>query len=118
MHRKAGELEPARQLFEQAVSNYPGFEQALIGLGRTLIALGRPADALPHLHAAVKGNPENDVAHYQASQAYRALGDTAQQEKALAEFNRLRSLAARRTAAVPETKPEVTPQALDPKTPK
>jgi len=118
MHRKAGELEPARRLFEQAVSNYPGFEQALIGLGRTLIALGRPADALPHLHAAVKGNPENDVAHYQASQAYRALGDTAQQEKALAEFNRLRSLAARRTAAVPETKPEVTPQALDPKTPK
>ena len=36
----------------------------------------------------------------------------ADQEKELAEFNRLRSLAAKRTA-VPETKPEVTPQVLD-----
>ena len=113
MHRKAGELEPARTLFEQAVSHYPAFEQALVGLGRTLIALGRPAEALPHLQAALKGNPENEVAHYQAAQAYRALGNTAEQEKALAEFNRLRSLAAKRTAAVPETKPEVTPQVLD-----
>ena len=54
MHRKAGELDSARTLFEQAVSHYPAFEQALIGLGRTLVALGRPADALPHLQAALK----------------------------------------------------------------
>ena len=52
------------------------------------------------------------MAHYQAAQAYRALGNTADQEKELAEFNRLRGLAAKRTA-VPETKPEVTPQVLD-----
>ena len=112
MQRKAGELEPARALFEQAVSHYPGFEQALVGLGRTLVALGRPAEGLPHLQAALKSNPENEVAHYQAAQAYRALGNTADQEKELAEFNRLRGLAAKR-AAVPETKPEVTPQVLD-----
>ncbi|HEY6616223.1 MAG TPA: tetratricopeptide repeat protein [Vicinamibacterales bacterium] len=112
MQRKAGELEPARALFEQAVSHYPGFEQALVGLGRTLVALGRPAEGLPHLQAALKSNPENEVAHYQAAQAHRALGNTADQEKELAEFNRLRGLAAKR-AAVPETKPEVTPQVLD-----
>ena len=117
MHRKAGELEPARKLFEQAVSHYPTFEQALVGLGRTLVALDRPAEALPHLQAALKGNPENEVAHFQAAQAYRALGNSADQEKELAEFNRLRSLAAKRTA-VPETKPEVTPQVLDPKSAK
>ena len=91
MHRKAGELEPARTLFEQAVTHYPAFEQALVGLGRTLIALGRPAEALPHLQAALKGNPENEVAYYQVAQAYRALGNTAEQEKALAEFNRVRA---------------------------
>ena len=112
MQRKAGELEPARTLFEQALSHYPTFEQALVGLGRTLVALGRPAEGLPHLQAALKSNPENEVAHYQAAQAYRALGNTADQEKELAEFNRLRGLAAKRTA-VPETKPEVTPQVLD-----
>ena len=67
MNRKAGELEPARKLFEQAVRYYPAFEQALVGLGRTLITLGRPAEALPHLQAALKGNPKNEVAHYQVA---------------------------------------------------
>ena len=118
MHRKAGELDSARTLFEQAVSHYPAFEQALIGLGRTLVALGRPAEALPYLQAALKGNPDNEVAHYQAAQAYRALGKPAEQEKALAEFNRVRTLAARRASTVPESKPEVTRQALDLKPPK
>ena len=52
------------------------------------------------------------MAHFQAAQAYGALGNSADQEKELAEFNRLRGLAAKRTA-VTETKPEVTPQVLD-----
>ena len=118
MNRTAGELEAARKFFAQAVTSYPAFEQALVGLARTLIALGRPAEALPYLQAALKGNPENDVAHYQVAQAYRALGNTAEQEKALAEFNRVRTLAARRTTAVPETLRDVTPQVLDIKPPK
>ena len=118
MHRKAGELEPASKLFAQALTHYPSFEQAQVGLARTLIALGRPADALPHLRAALKGNPDNEVACYQLAQAYRALGNTAEQEKALAEFNRVRKLAAGRAATVPENKRDVTPQALDVKPPK
>jgi tetratricopeptide (TPR) repeat protein len=118
MNRKAGELEPARTFFAQAVTSYPAFEHALVGLARTLIALGRPSEALPYLQTALKDNPENDVAHYQVAQAYRALGDTAEQEKALAEFNRVRALAARRTTAVPETLRDVTPQVLDIKSPK
>ena len=118
LHRKAGELDAARKLFEQAVTQYPAFEHARVGLGRTLIALGRPAEALPHLQAALKANPENEVAHYQAAQAYRALGNTPEQEKAIARFNRARSQAARRTAAVPEKSQDVTPQVLDAKPPK
>jgi len=113
LNRKAGELDAARKLFEQAVTHYPAFEHAQVGLGRTLIALGRPAEALPHLEAALKGNPENEVAHYQVAQAYRALGNTREQEKALAEFNRARSRAERRTAAVPGKSRDVTPQVLD-----
>jgi tetratricopeptide (TPR) repeat protein len=118
LNRKAGELDAARKLFEQAVTHYPAFEHARVGLGRTLIALGRPAEALPHLQAALKGNPENEVAHYQVAQAYRALGNSPEQEKALAEFNRARSHAERRTAAVPEKSRDVTPQVLDLKSPK
>ena len=118
MNRKAGELEPARKFFAQAVTSYPAFEQALVGLARTLIALGRPAEALPYLQTALKGNRENEVALYQVAQAYRALGNTAEQEKALAEFNRVRALAGRSATAVPETLRDVTPQVLDIKPPK
>jgi tetratricopeptide (TPR) repeat protein len=118
MHRKAGELEEARGLFEQALTHYSTFEQAQVGLGRTLIALGRPADAVPHLQAAVKADPDSEVAWYQLGLAHRALGHAAEQEKALAEFNRVRDLASKRAALVPEPKRDVTPQALDVKPPK
>jgi hypothetical protein len=54
MDRTAGDFQSARQRFEQAVTHYPAFEQALIGLGRTLIALDRPAEALGPLQTALK----------------------------------------------------------------
>jgi predicted Zn-dependent protease len=116
MRRKSGELEPARQLFQQAVAAYPEFEAARVGLGRTLIALGRPAEALDHLRAAIAGDPENEVAYYQLAQAHRALGNTVELEKALTEFNRLRARE-QRTGVVPELKRDITPQQLDPKSP-
>lgn len=118
MDRSAGDFRSARQRFEQAVTHYPAFEHALIGLGRTLIALDRPAEALRRLQAALETNPESDVALYQIAQAYRALGNTAAQERALAEFNRVRTLAAPRKAAIPEAMRDVTPQVVDPKSPR
>jgi predicted Zn-dependent protease len=113
MHRKAGELEPARAMFEQALKHYPAFGEALVGLGRTLLALGRPEDALPRLQAALKLDPEDEVAHYQVAQAYRALGKTAEQERALAEFTRLRTKADQRRAAIPPNTRDVTRQELE-----
>jgi tetratricopeptide (TPR) repeat protein len=118
MHRKSGDDERAREFFEQALKHYPDFEEALVGLGRALLALGQPAQALPRLEAAVKRNPESDVAQYQIAQAYRALGKAAEQERALAEFKRLRRSADQRRAVVPQNKRDVTPQALDVKAPK
>ena len=118
MHRGAGELEPARKLFEQAVAHHPTFEDARIGLARTLIALDKPADALPHLKAALERNPDSSVAYYHVARANRALGDTAAQQLALAQFNRTRTLNAERAAAVPQTKRDVTPQVLDLETPR
>jgi predicted Zn-dependent protease len=113
MDRKAGELERARERFVQAVTHYPAFEHSLVGLGRTLVALDRPAEALPHLTAALKVNPHSDVAWYQLALAHRKLGDTVAQETALAEFKRARTLAAQRPVSVPHTKSDVTPQVLD-----
>jgi predicted Zn-dependent protease len=116
MHRQAGEMELARKLFEQALSHYSAFEHAQIGLARTLLALGSPNDAIPHLKIAIERNPNSDVAYYQLAQAFRSLGNNVEQAKALAQFNRLR--AAQRKTAVPQTKQDVTPQVVDPKSPK
>jgi tetratricopeptide (TPR) repeat protein len=118
LHRKAGDVVRARELFEQAIGHYPDFEDALVGLGRTLIALGEPAQAVSRLQAVLKNNPENEVAHYQLAQAFGALGRTAEQEKALAEFTRLRDAGAGRPAALPEARRDVTRQALDARPPK
>lgn len=118
LHRKAGELDKARVFFERALEHYPGFEDALVGLGRTLIALGQPAPAIARLQAAAERNPANEVAYYQLAQAYRALGQTAEQEKALAAFTRLREAAAGRPSAVPEARRDVTRQELDARPPR
>jgi tetratricopeptide (TPR) repeat protein len=117
LHRKAGDLAQARAFFERALSHYPDFDDALVGLGRTLVSLGQPEQALPRLEAAAKRDPDNEVAYYQLAQAYRALGRTADQEKALAEFTRLRTAQSDRAAIVPEPRRDVTKQQLDPKPP-
>jgi tetratricopeptide (TPR) repeat protein len=112
LHRKAGEIEEARRHFELALKNYPDFEEAQVGLGKTLIALDQPALALPHLQKAVSMNRENEVTHFQLWRAYKALGNAAEQEKALAEFRRLQSQKSRREQAVFQRR-EVTQQGLD-----
>jgi tetratricopeptide (TPR) repeat protein len=116
--RKAADFDTARQFFERALTHYPDFEDALVGLGRTLIALGQPAQALPRLQTAIAQNPANEVAYYQLSLAYRTLGRTAEQGKALAEFTRLRNAASSRSAAVPDPRPDVTKQELETKPPR
>jgi tetratricopeptide (TPR) repeat protein len=117
MQRKAGKLESARKLFQQAVESAPAFDDALVGLARTLIGLGDPSAAIHHLMAALKHHPQNQVAYYQLAQAHRALGNTAEAAKALSEFDRTRTLAERRAGAVPQMKADVTPQTIDNKSP-
>ena len=109
IHRRAGEFEPARQYFEQAIRSYPSFEQARLGLAQTLLSLDAPADALTHLQAAIEINPRNEVSFYRLAQAQRLLGNPEEQRKALAEYQRLRSSSAGETAA----RSEVTPQRVE-----
>ena len=118
IHRQGGQLKQARAFFETAVSHYPEFEEALVGLGRTLIALGTPAPAVPLLEKARTLNPQHEVAFYQLSMAHRALGNTAAQEKALAEYQRLREEKARKQETTTRAPAAVTQQELDTKPPR
>jgi tetratricopeptide (TPR) repeat protein len=114
IHRKSGRFDKALELFAQAVKYYPDFEDALVGLGRTLVTLGKPDQALPHLQKAISLNPGNEVSWYQLSQIHKALGNAGEQQKALAEFQRLREKS-RQAEAASFSRREVTKQELDSK---
>ena len=91
IHRQLNEFDQAQQLFEAALKAYPDFQEAQVGLAAALMAQQKPALALPHLQRAVALNPDDEVAWYRLAQADRAVGNTEEQKKALAEFQRLRS---------------------------
>jgi tetratricopeptide (TPR) repeat protein len=115
LHRQAGELDLARAFFERALEHDADFEDALVGLGRTLIALRKPERALPILQRALSVNASNEVTYYQLAQAHRALGNAAEQQKALAEFERLHRGASAESSAAVLSRRDVTRQKLDPK---
>jgi tetratricopeptide (TPR) repeat protein len=110
IHRQQNELDQAQQLFASALKYYPDFEEAQVGLGTTLMAQQKPDMALPHLQKAVTLNAEDEVAWYRLSQANRALGNKDDQQKALAQFQRVRSEMALQQGTSPPG--EVTKQVL------
>lgn len=116
IHRKAGRLDQARELFELALKYDPEFQEAHLGLGRVLLALGRPSAALPHLEKAAALDPGDEVSYFHLAQAHRALDDTAAERKALAAFRRLRAERAQKEqAAMNMFSPrEISRQELDP----
>lgn len=115
IHRSAGEMDVASEFFERALKYYPDFEEAHLGLASVLLAQQKPEQALGHLQKAVALNPENDVTWYRLALAYRALGNPAEQQKALAQFRRLKDEEdAREKAGRQMFSPsEVTQQKLD-----
>jgi len=114
IHRKSARFDRAAELFSQAVKYYPDFVEALVALGRTLVSLGKAEQALAPLGKAVTLDAANEVAWFQLAQAQRALGNAAEQQKAVAEFQRLRDL--KRQAEINVlTRQEVTKQSLDAK---
>jgi tetratricopeptide (TPR) repeat protein len=118
IHRKSARFDQALDLFSQAVKHYPDFEEALVGLGRTLLSSGKAEESLAPLRRSVALNAANEVSWFQLAQAQRALGNAAEQQKALAEFQRLRELKARQAENNGLTRREVTKQSLDAKPPR
>jgi tetratricopeptide (TPR) repeat protein len=110
IRRQQNDLDQAQQLFASALKFYPDFEEAQVGLGTTLMAQQKADLALPHLQKAVTLNAEDEVAWYRLSQANRALGNKDDQQKALAQFQRVRSeMAVQQGTSAPG---EVTKQVL------
>jgi predicted Zn-dependent protease len=116
IYRKAGELDKASGMFDVAVKHYPDFEEARIGLARVLIAQHKPEAAVSQLQKAISLNRANEVSYYQLATAYGRLGQTAEQRRALAEFQRLQAQKKEREDLL-YTPGEVTQQEIDPGAP-
>jgi len=91
LHRKAGEIEKAHELFLAALKYYPDFEEANVGLGRSLLAIGKPEESMAYLRKAAQLNPRDEVPYYQLSLAYKALGKPDEQKAALEKFQQLKA---------------------------
>jgi Tfp pilus assembly protein PilF len=85
--RQDGKDQAAIDHFVRATKLDAGFEDAFIGLGRTLLTDDRAADAIPPLEAAVKLDPDSPIAHYNLATAYSRTG---RKEDAAREFNLLK----------------------------
>lgn len=114
--RRQGRLQEARKMFEHALKYYPDFDEAQIGLGRVLLALGLPEPALEHLKRALVLAPNNPVALFHSARAYQALGNSVEQQKALTAFRRLQGQALKQQEIEREilSPAEVTKQQLEP----
>lgn len=108
-----GNLEDARQLYEQVLERYPDFEEALVGLGGVLISGEKAETAVAPLERATHINPDDDVAWYRLARAYRAAGKAEESRKALEQFRRVHS-STPSTLHKPNGDDAVTPQQLDP----
>ena len=117
IQRNVGDFSGAEKFFEQALKYYPGFEEAHLGLAATLLAEQKPQLALPHVQAAIALNADDEVAWYRLGQVQRALGNIADQQKAIAEFQRLRAKKQSEQASTVQifSRSEVTKQELGPR---
>lgn len=115
MHRKAKQIDDAQKYFEQALIHYPDFPEAQLGLAAVLMEKQEPEQALVHAQRAAAADPDNEVCWYRLAQIQRALHNSLEQEKALAEYRRLHDLANQQKELEPVFSPrEVTKQQVDP----
>jgi predicted Zn-dependent protease len=95
-----GEFAKAVTLLRQALERDPESAQSRLDLGLALLKAGQPADAIEQLTAAAARENSED-AHAYLSEAYAALGRSADAQRERAIASRMRREALRRTGAVP-----------------
>jgi tetratricopeptide (TPR) repeat protein len=89
---RAADLKDAFAHFSRAVELLPNDADAALGLGNTLAAMHQPDKARPLLEHAVQLEPFSAAIHYRLALVYRALGRTADANRELAEFKRIREM--------------------------
>jgi tetratricopeptide (TPR) repeat protein len=87
--REQGDLPGALEHLNRAVKYHPGFIEAQVAIGRTLLKQGKPKDAVDSLQAVLRADPDNKTAHYLLGTAYRAIGDDEASKREFEAYKRL-----------------------------
>jgi tetratricopeptide (TPR) repeat protein len=111
--RNAGDMGEAEKYFRQALHQYPEFQQANLGLAAVLLKEGKTEPARQFAHKAIAADPASEVGWYRLAQIEKALGNVTGQQKALAEFQRLRQKSTDAQSAKIFSPDEVTSQKPD-----
>ena len=75
VHHQAGRLAEAEQLYRRVLQERPQHPEANYNLGGLAMQLGKPALGLPHLKAAVDGDPGQGIYWLSFANALLATGD-------------------------------------------
>ncbi len=107
-----GNLDEAQKRFEQVVSRFPDFDEALVALGGCYLQMAKPEAAVAPLERATKIQPDDDAAWYRLALAQRAIGNRDAAAKSMAEYQKVHAgvLAGSR---LPNLVHEVTPQTVN-----
>ncbi len=89
---RAADLQGALARYSRALELQPNDAEANLGMGKTLSQLNRLAEAEPYLKRSAQLEPFTAVTHYRLSLVYRASGRSADAQKELAEFQRLKDM--------------------------
>ncbi|HEV2423679.1 MAG TPA: tetratricopeptide repeat protein [Terriglobia bacterium] len=92
-YRKHDQLESAVAAFRKALALDSEAVPARLGLAKALRQLGRRSEALTALEPASRSAPNDPDVHFVLAQIYRDLGQTAEAQKEMAAFQRLRATA-------------------------
>jgi Tfp pilus assembly protein PilF len=76
--------------YSRAFALNPADTEAEIGLGRLLVTMEKPREALKYLRMAVQSDPLNDQAHYRLASVCRQLQLTDESEKEIRLFREIR----------------------------
>ena len=98
LNQKGGDPQEALKELDQSMALCPQLSEAHADRARTLVMLGRNADALPDLQAAIKADPSEPRNHFLLAKAYRALGRAGDAQVEMQTFSKLDEAARAATA--------------------
>lgn len=79
----------AQQHYTRALELRPEFAEAQVGLGTILTDGGKPEQSVTYFLAAVRLDPDNEIAHYRLARAYRTIGRVEDANREMASFQNL-----------------------------